>query len=79
MKNKFVLFTLLGIFLLGAYTVVAQDSLELVITEDAVAEEVLAEVEKTQAPVEESATFHQIIKQKFIEGGPGLWGLYYYV
>jgi biopolymer transport protein ExbB len=81
MKNKFALFTLLGIFLLGTYTVFAQDSLELVITEeevlteDVVAEEVLTEVEETQVTVEESATFHQIIKQKFIEGGPGFMGI----
>ena len=81
MKNKFALFTLLGIFLLGTYTVFAQDSLELVMTEEevvaeeAVAEEVLAEIKETQAPIEESATFHQIIKQKFIEGGPGFMGI----
>jgi biopolymer transport protein ExbB len=35
----------------------------------------IAEIKETQAPVEESATFHQIIKQKFIEGGPGFMGI----
>ena len=72
MKNKFALFTLLGIFLLGTYTVFAQDNQDTIITEEAVAEEVVQEV---QAPVEESASFHQIIKQKFIEGGPGFMGI----
>ena len=61
-----------GIFLLGTYTVSAQDNQDTIITEEAVAEEVVQEV---QAPVEESASFHQIIKQKFIEGGPGFMGI----
>jgi biopolymer transport protein ExbB len=75
MKNKFALFTLLGIFLLGTYTVFAQDNQDTIITEEVIAEEVIAEAEETQAPVEESASFHQIIKQKFIEGGPGFMGI----
>jgi biopolymer transport protein ExbB len=29
----------------------------------------------TEAPAEESNSFHQIIKQKFIEGGPGFMGI----
>ena len=70
MKNKFALFTLLGLFILGTYTVFAQDNQDTIITE-----EVIAEVEETQTPVEESASFHQIIKQKFIQGGPGFMGI----
>jgi len=74
MKNKFALIALLGLFLAGTYTVYAQDSTnEYVPTpvesttqvEDLVAEE----------PTEEAASFHQIIKQKFIEGGPGFMGI----
>ena len=82
MKNKFALLALLGLFLAGTYTVYAQDENEYDPTEKAeattVAEEVITEVEETQAPVEEveeSASFHQIIKQKFIEGGPGFMGI----
>ena len=80
MKNKFALLALLGLFLLGSYTIYAQvagfaDESDTITTEEVVAEEVIAEVEETQAPEEESASFHQIIKQKFIEGGPGFMGI----
>ena len=74
MKNKFALIALLGLFLAGTYTVYAQDSNDTVATEQVVdtavvAEEAPAEVVETveEAPAEE-ASFHQIIKQKFIEG-----------
>ena len=75
MKNKFALFTLLGLFLLGTDIVFAQDNQDTIITEEVVAEEVATEVEETQPPAEESASFHQIIKQKFIQGGPGFMGI----
>ena len=75
MKNKFALFTLLGVFLLGTYIVFAQDNQDTTVTEEVIAEEVVAEAQETQAPAEESASFHQIIKQKFIEGGPGFMGI----
>ena len=42
MKNKFALFTLLGIFLFGTYTVFAQDNQDTIITEEVIAEEVSA-------------------------------------
>jgi len=79
MKNKFALITLLGLFLAGTYTVYAQDATDTIVTEEAVATTVEAE----QAPLqieeeivaEEAASFHQIIKQKFIEGGPGFMGI----
>ena len=74
MKNKLTLISLLGLFLAGTYTVYAQDSNEYVSTEEAetttITEETVAE-----APAEESASFHQIIKQKFIEGGAGFMGV----
>jgi biopolymer transport protein ExbB len=79
MKNKFALIALLGLFLAGTYTVYAQDATDTIVTEEAVATTVEAE----QAPVQieeeivakEAASFHQIIKQKFIEGGPGFMGI----
>jgi biopolymer transport protein ExbB len=82
MKNKFALIALLGLFLAGTYNVYAQDA-DTIATEEVVEETVVAEeetpavIEETtaEAPTEESASFHQIIKQKFIEGGPGFMGI----
>ena len=81
MKNKFALIALLGLFLAGTYTVYAQDANDTIATEQVadtqvVAEEVPAQVEEvaTEEVVEE-ASFHQIIKQKFIEGGPSFMGI----
>jgi len=82
MKNIFALIALLGLFLAGTYTVYAQDTADTLATEEVVdtavaVEEAPAEVEEvaTEEVVEESASFHQIIKQKFIEGGPGFMGI----
>ena len=82
MKNKFALIAFLGLFLAGTYTVYAQDTADTLATEEVVdtavaVEEAPAEVEEvaTEEVVEESASFHQIIKQKFIEGGPGFMGI----
>ena len=83
MKNKFALIALLGLFLSGNYTVYAQD------TADIVSEEYVPTTTETTTQVqeeekvgvtevmetEEVASFHQIIKQKFIEGGPGFMGI----
>ena len=74
MKNKLTLIALFGLFLAGTYTVYAQDSNEYVPTEE-VETTTVAEETVVEAPVEESASFHQIIKQKFIEGGPGFMGI----
>jgi len=87
MKNKFALIALLGLFLAGTYTVYAQDTADTLATEEVVdtavaVEEAPAEVEEvateevaTEEVVEESASFHQVIKQKFIQGGPGFMGI----
>ena len=82
MKNIFALIALLGLFLAGTYTVYAQDTADTFATEKVVdtaaeMEEASAEMEEvaTQEVVEESASFHQVIKQKFIEGGPGFMGI----
>jgi biopolymer transport protein ExbB len=82
MKNKFALITLVGLFLMGSYTIYAQENQDTIITEQDVEETVMSEedkqglaamIESTQT--EESASFHQIIKQKFIEGGPSFMGI----
>ena len=82
MKNKFALLALLALFLVGTYNVYAQDTADTLATEEVVdtavaMEEAPAEVEEvaTQEVVEESASFHQIIKQKFIEGKPAFMGI----
>ncbi|MBL4655721.1 MAG: MotA/TolQ/ExbB proton channel family protein [Bacteroidia bacterium] len=60
-------------------TAIASD--ETVMEEEVVAEELVQEeaVEETPPPAEteeeEDATFHQVIKTKFIEGGPGFMGI----
>jgi biopolymer transport protein ExbB len=82
MKNKFALLALLGLFLAGTYDVYAQDA-DTIATEEVVEETVVAKEETpaiieettTEAPAEKSASFHQVIKQKFIEGGPGFMGI----
>ncbi len=82
MKNKFALLALLGLFLAGTYNVYAQDA-DTIATEEVVAETVVAE-EETPAVIEETTaesppasedSFHQIIKQKFIEGKPVFMGI----
>ena len=78
MKNKFALIALLGLFLVGTYTVYAQDEVDTFqyaeeVTSVVETEEL--EAEEAPAQVEEDASFHQIIKQKFIEGGPGFMGI----
>ena len=82
MKNKFALLALLGLFLAGTYNVYAQETADTLAAEEVVdtavaVEEAPAEVEEvaTEEVVEESASFHQVIKQKFIEGGPGFMGI----
>ena len=78
MKNKFALIVLLGLFLAGNYTVYAQDAVDTIQYEEevtSVIETEELETEEAPAQVEEDASFHQIIKQKFIEGGPGFMGI----
>jgi biopolymer transport protein ExbB len=64
MRNKFALLALVGLFVLVPNKFYAQD------TSSNTTEEVMNDGEKV-----DSASFHQIIKQKFIEGGPGFMGI----
>jgi len=90
MKTKFALLALLGLFLIGPYNVYPQeaDTYETEeytedydtyedneITEEAVVTEEEETPNAIDAPSEESKSFHQIIKQKFIEGGPAFMGI----
>ncbi len=77
MKNKLTLI-LLSMFLIGNYTAFSQDSID---SSQAEPVQMTQEDKEGQAAMtessmnEESASFHQIIKQKFIEGGPGFMGI----
>ena len=86
MKKLFALLTLTGFLSFGMLnTVYAQDetATEEVVAEEAPAEEIVEEPAAVEEPVameEEVApvadeSFTQIIKQKFIEGGPGFMGI----
>ena len=78
MKKKLALFTLFGFLAVSSVSLFAQDdNLETVdsvatqeVVEEAATEESVPVVEK-----EEKKSFHQIIKQKFIEGGPSFMGI----
>ncbi|MEE2931331.1 MAG: MotA/TolQ/ExbB proton channel family protein [Bacteroidota bacterium] len=80
MKKIIMLLTLSVFFVLGNNTAVAQDELDNLETETAVEEVATEEVATEEVVTEEVAnndtkSFHQIIKQKFIEGGPGFMGI----
>ena len=77
MKKQFALLTLLSLFTIFSFQVFGQEDTN-VVQEDTSTEQNTIIEEQTSSPeetVEESATFHQIIKQKFIEGGPGFMGI----
>ena len=77
MKKQFALLTLLSLFTIFSFQVFSQEDTAIV-QEDTSTEQNTIIEEQTSSPeetVEESATFHQIIKQKFIEGGPAFMGI----
>jgi biopolymer transport protein ExbB len=82
MKNIFTLLALLVLFIVGPHITYAQEN-DTIITEEATdsAEEIVTNeeqipaAEEAEANEEKPASFHQIIKQKFIEGGPGFMGI----
>ena len=78
MKNIIVLITLFSFLLIGVYSTNAQSdssldttSVETVEDSNESANDYSSNVETTT----ESASFHQIIKEKFIQGGPGFMGI----
>ncbi len=84
MKNKFALIALIGLFLTSTITVFAQNAADnatdeyvptSVETNTQVQSEEKEELVDEVMENEEAASFHQIIKQKFIEGGPGFMGI----
>ena len=85
MKKLFAFVALLGVFTFGVNSVVFADhhfrgdttATEQINTaaEEEVVEEVSPSEEATAEAIEESPSFHQVIKQKFIEGGPSFMGI----
>jgi biopolymer transport protein ExbB len=77
MKNIITLITLFSFLLIGSYSIQAQsDSLEDTTSIEKVESMGSSEDYSTNVEtVTKSASFHQIIKQKFIEGGPGFMGI----
>ena len=78
MKNLFTLITLIS-FLVFSNTSAFSQNNNSISTEsvemDSVDNEEINQVENVVSEVAETASFHQIIKQKFIEGGPGFMGI----
>jgi biopolymer transport protein ExbB len=78
MKNTILIITLFSFLLIGSYSTNAQSDSMLDTTSMETVEENNGSQNDYSANVEtttESASFHQVIKQKFIEGGPGFMGI----
>ena len=80
MKKRFTLLTLIAFLSLGTFSVFAQNDSENIlaneeVTEEALTEETTEEKTKKKKKEVEEDTFHQIIKQKFMEGGPAFMGI----
>ena len=77
MKKITTLFTLLAFLLSSVIITNAQsDTLsDTTVMETMDSSEEISNTYEPAAEIAESASFHQIIKQKFIEGGPGFMGI----
>ena len=77
MKKITTLFTLLAFLLSSVIITNAQsDTLsDTTVMETMDSSEEMSNTYEPAAEINESASFHQIIKQKFIEGGPGFMGI----
>ena len=86
MKKGLALFTLIAFLSIGNLTIFAQDTTnteEVVPTETVIEEETSTDdvienettEENSTEEVTKEETFHQIIKQKFMEGGPEFMGI----
>jgi biopolymer transport protein ExbB len=77
MKNTLALITLFGILLINIpFVAFSQDNTDTNVTEEVIENSTQEnQIIEEDIPVEESKSFHQVIKQKFIEGGPGFMGI----
>lgn len=78
MKKKLVLCTLFGFLAMASVSLFAQDD-SIESTDSKAIQEVMEETVVEEAapviPKPEKQSFHQVIKQKFIEGGPSFMGI----
>ncbi len=75
MKKGIALFTLIAVLFTGNLSVYAQDTTVSEDTTEVVTEEATSEETSNEEEAVEEETFHQIIKQKFMEGGPEFMGI----
>ncbi|MGY6650046.1 MotA/TolQ/ExbB proton channel family protein [Wenyingzhuangia sp. IMCC45574] len=83
MKKVFSILAIAGLMFLGTSNAFAQEEATVDSTSVAATETVATEEPKEEAPAaapeeakpEAEATFHQILKQRFIEGGAGFMGI----
>ncbi|WP_010135052.1 MotA/TolQ/ExbB proton channel family protein [Ochrovirga pacifica] len=81
MKKVFSILAIAGLMFLGTSNAFAQEEEATVDSTSVAATETVAEEPQEEAPVveeaqpEAEATFHQILKQRFIEGGAGFMGI----
>lgn len=85
MKKALSILAIFGLVAFGNFDLVAQedttvtDTTAQAATDTGAVEEETPAVVETEAPAEEEVevdkTFHQVIKEKFIEGGPGFMGI----
>ena len=77
MKNTLALITLFGILLINIpYVAFSQDNTDTNVTEEIMENSTQEnQIIEEDIAVEESKSFHQVIKQKFIEGGHGFMGI----
>ena len=69
MKKQFAILLFLGVLLCGSIATIAQDTDTTKAASTTTAAVTEPAADETAAPVEE-ASFHQVLKEKFIEGGP---------
>jgi biopolymer transport protein ExbB len=77
MKNTLALITLFGILLINIpFVAFSQDNTDTNVTEEVIENSTQEnQMIEEDIAVKESKSFHQVIKQKFIEGGPGFMGI----
>jgi len=76
MKKVFTILAVAGLMFFGAAPVAyAQDGTNTDQVTDSTSVETATQTKKDDAKPEQAKTFHQVLKQKFIEGGPGFMGI----
>jgi len=77
MKKLFAFLSIVALITFGLsnYTIAQEDVMEGDTTEAAVEEQVVEEPAPVVVEEEKPLSFHEVLKEKFIEGGPGFMGI----